>query len=451
MPVIVENMEEILAVKGPAGTMRKNLLDMAMAGIDAVMPENLIPSALTREGDTLTVKGLNGSFSLDISSYERVLVAGAGKASAGMGKALAEIMGDVINGGHINSIENGTIDVHGGEITVTAAGHPVPDRKGLEGAKRIRDIFVSAGENDLIIFLLSGGASSMLPLPVNGITLDDMKNATAALLRSGASIQEMNCVRRHISAVKGGKLSALTKATVLTLIISDVVGNQAESIGSGPTTPDPTTYEEAVAVIRKYGLDGRIPEAVDKAICSDNETIKPGDSRLKGVQNIIIADNGTAVKAMRDVAELRNCRFRTVYDLTGDVDDMAKEMAEQCRPPGLCIGGGEMTVNVQGNGMGGRCQEFVLRLFRHGYRGVALAMGTDGLDGDSGAAGGIFDKEAMAELERKGMGMDEFLERNDSYSLLSGAGTAIITGYTGTNVGDLYILLPFGEKERNKG
>ena len=450
MPVPeIKNIDEILAVKEPARTMRKNLLDMAMAGIEAVIPETLIPSVLTRHGNTITVKGMDGSsLSFDLSDYERIYIAGAGKASADMGRAVAKIMGGYIEGGHINSILDEAISMDRGEITLTRAGHPVPDERGLEGAEKIRGIFASARKDDLIIFLLSGGASSMLSLPAEGIEPEDMITATDALLRSGASIQEMNCVRRHISAVKGGKLAADTEAAVLTLIISDVMGNELESIGSGPTAPDPTTYEDALAVIDRYNLGGKMPERVMQALNEGNETVKPDDPRLKGVRNIIIADNSTAVKAMETVAEKRNCRFRTLHYLTGEVDETAKRLAAECTPPGLCLGGGEMTLTVKGQGKGGRCQEFLLRLFMHGYRGIALATGTDGLDGNSGAAGGIFDTQAMEEAGRRGLFIENFLEQSSSYSLLSELGTAILTGYTGTNVGDLYILLPFGGKRK---
>jgi len=445
----VLNMDEILSVDEPARTMRKNLISMAMAGIEAVMPENLIPSVLARKGDALTVNGNNGPLSFDLSSYDRIHLAGAGKASAEMGKAVAGIIGDLTEGGHINGIEDGEIPVGGGKVSLKRAGHPVPDENSIEGSRKILDIFSSSGKKDLIIFLLSGGASAMLSLPAEGIEKEKLAELTNALLKSGASIQEINCVRRHISQVKGGRLAAMTEATVLTLIISDVVGNQLESIGSGPTAADPTTYADARAVMKKYGLDGRFPSVME-ALDPRNETVKPGDLKMKRVHNIIIADNRTAVKAMEKVAEERKCRFTAFYDITGDVDAVSKKLAGECNPPGLCLGGGEMTVEVSGSGKGGRCQEFVLRLFPNGYRGIALAIGSDGLDGNSGAAGGVFDNAAMKMAVEMGLSLEEFLKESDSYSLLSRLKTAISTGPTGTNVGDLYVMLPFGKSDAEK-
>lgn len=443
MPVPpVKNLSQILSADEPARTMRRNLLDMAMAGINAVMPENIIPSTVKRDEEQLKISGINGSIELNLSSFERILVTGAGKASAGLGRALAGIIGDRVSGGQINGTEDGEI----GEVRLIKAGHPIPDEKGMEGAEEIRRIFTGAGRDDLVVFLLSGGASAMMPLPAKGITLEEKRMANDLLIRSGATIQEINCVRRHISAVKGGRLAANTKATVISLIISDVMGNQLESIGSGATSPDPTTSADAIGILRKYGLEEGMPASVLAALNTEEDTIKPGDARLSRVRNIIIADNSTAVKAMEAVATEKKCRFRVFYSITGDVDDMAERFAGECKPPGLCIGGGEMTAAVSGHGKGGRCQEFVLRLFMHGYRGIALAMGSDGMDGNSGAAGALFDMEAMKLVESRGLHMEEFLEKSDSYWLLSEAGTTIMTGYTGTNVGDIYLMLPFGTR-----
>ena len=361
MPVPpVKNLSQILSADEPARTMRKNLLDMAMAGIDEVMPENIVPLSVKRDGERLKVSGINGSAMLDLSSFERILVTGAGKASAGMASALVEIIRDRISGGQINGIEDGEI----GGIRLTKAGHPVPDEKGMKGAKDIRKIFTEAGREDLIIFLLSGGASAMLPLPAKGITLEEKRMVNELLIRSGATIQEINCVRRHISAVKGGRLAATTKATVISLIISDVIGNELESIGSGPTSPDPSTSADAIRILRKYGLEERIPASVLAALNTEEDTIKPGDARLSRVKAIIIADNSTAVKAMEQVAVSKKCQFRAFYSITGDIDEIAERFARECRPPGLCIGGGEITAAVRGNGKGGRCQELVLRLLR---------------------------------------------------------------------------------------
>jgi glycerate-2-kinase len=343
-------------------------------------------------------------------------------------------------------------------IEVAAAGHPIPDDRGLRAARRILDLAGLLDENDLLIVLISGGASSLLPLPADGLTLRDKQETTTLLLRSGASIAEVNAVRKHLSAIKGGRLAQATRASVLTLILSDVGGDDLGTIGSGPTAPDPTTFQDAVRIIRQYRLWRRLPVRVRIHLVEglagwQEETPTRRHRFFSRVDHVIIGNNRIALDAAAGMA--RNLGYDVVMVdkfLTGRASETGVWMAHlgralqgmNVRRPLLVIAGGEPTVKVQGKGRGGRAQEFALAaaMALQGTRRIwVAAMGTDGRDGPTDAAGAIVDGGTVAQAGRKGYDAADYLSRNDSYTFFKRAEGHIVTGLTGTNVNDLYMLL----------
>ena len=376
--------------------------------------------------------------------FENIFVIGAGKASARMALAMEHLLGRRITCGLINApnpMKLRRIEVH-------EAGHPIPDRRGVAGAKRIAEIARRAGPDDLVIFLMSGGASALLPLPAPGITLANKQKITRSLLACGATIQEINCVRKHISAIKGGQLARLVSpATLVTLILSDVIGDHLDAIGSGPTVADRSTVADARAVCRKYGIGVDLSEAV--------ETPKPSDRIFAKVTNILVGSNVLAVEAA--AREARRLGFHTAILSTavqGEAREVARVYAAIAREihaygrpvarPACVIAGGETTVTIRGKGAGGRNQELALAaaIDIAGLPGtVILSAGTDGTDGPTDAAGAIADGTTLSRADALGMGADEFLGNNDSYHFFEASGDLIKTGPTGTNVADVQLIL----------
>jgi len=345
-------------------------------------------------------------------------------------------------------------------IVVAEAGHPVPDRSGLQAAATLRAMASDLGRRDLLIVLLSGGASSLLPAPVAGITLADKQQTTEKLLRCGASIREINTVRKHLSRIKGGRLAELTKATVVTLILSDVLGDDLSSIASGPTVPDPSTYQDAVAILKRYCIWRSIPHRVRQHLdrgCHGlaSETPKPETSLFRRVRQHIVGNNATAVTAVTRAA--REAGLRTLVDtlaLTGEAREagkrfgvMARNIVREGKPlqsPCCVVAGGETTVTVTGRGAGGRAQEFAAAaaLEIDGLAKVwVVAIGTDGTDGPTDAAGAVIDGNTVARAKRLKVDLKGALKRHNTYPALKRLRQLIITGPTGTNVNDLYLLL----------
>ncbi|MFO0731795.1 MAG: glycerate kinase [Nitrospiraceae bacterium] len=388
----------------------------------------------------------------------RVVVVGAGKASARMAQALEGRLGSRIAAGVVVVKYGHTLPTK--TIRVVEAGHPVPDAPGLAAAQDILNLCRSLGKDDVLIVLLSGGASSLLPSPVPGISLADKQTTTKLLLRSGATIQEMNAVRKHLSAVKGGQLAGITSARVLSLILSDVIGNDLATIGSGPTTPDPTTFRQAKEILDHYDVFHTVPAAVRKRITDGigqlvPETPKPGAALFRRVHNCLIGDNEAAVDAVLLAA--RREKLKTLVlgtTLTGEARDAAKcfgalarEIDVRKRPlrrPCLVVAGGELTVTVRGQGTGGRAQEFALAAASEimGIRnGWVAGFATDGTDGPTDVAGAVVDGQTMARAERAGVSVTQALQENNAYPLFRQLRGHIRTGPTGTNVNDLYLLL----------
>jgi len=346
------------------------------------------------------------------------------------------------------------------KIRIVEAGHPVPDAHGLQAGLAILELIKTLKPDDLLIVLLSGGASSLLPAPPHGISLKDKQQTTTLLLRSGATIQEMNAVRKHLSQVKGGQLAAATAAPVASLILSDVIGNDLGTIGSGPTAPDPTTFREAWGILERYGISRRVPASVrrrlqvgiDKAVA---ETPKAGAPLFRRVHNVLIGDNRAAVDAVAKVAKKEGLRTMILSTtVTGEAREVAKlfgaitrEIDAKGRPvrrPCCVIAGGETTVTVRGQGRGGRAQEFALAaaLEIAGLPDVWVAgFATDGTDGPTSMAGAVVDGETLSRARQRKLDPQGALQENDAYPFFKTLNGHIVTGPTGTNVNDLYLLL----------
>ncbi len=402
-----------------------------------------------------------GTSSIDLTSFRRTFVIGAGKAGSMMAKAVEDRIGDKIEGGFVNVPAKTEKAVKLSKIKLNSAGHPIPDEGSLNGAREILKIAEKAGEGDLVLTLISGGGSALMEYPMEGITLEDLKEMNRLLVLSGADIREINSVRKHVSQIKGGRLArAAYPATVVSLIISDVIGDPLDTIASGPTAPDETTFEDAWEVLENYSLLDKMPESIIKVIKDGldgkiPETPKPGDEIFERVVNIIVANNIKAVQAAERA--LTEMGYNTVVlgsRAQGEARHIGKFLAGLASsiledglpvpPPAAVILGGETTVTVTGNGIGGRNQELVLGAVRAvaGLNGVALgSIGTDGVDGISDAAGAICDGHTLERALEEGLKPETFLKNNDSHTFFSWLGDTIITGPTLTNVMDVMGLV----------
>jgi glycerate 2-kinase len=383
----------------------------------------------------------------------RTVVIGAGKAAAAMAAAVEDEWQGELSGLVITPYDH---DVPTRHIEVVQASHPVPDEAGTRGAQRVLDAVKGLTEDDLVLCLISGGGSALLALPAPGVALEDKQTVTKALLRSGATIHEMNCVRKHLSAIKGGRLgAAAAPARVVTLAISDVPGDDISVIASGPTVADPSTREEALALIRRYRIDA--PESVLEHLQDPaSETPKPGDPSLFGVTAEIIATPRDSLQAAAALARKHGVTPVVLGDtVEGEARDVAlvhaavaREVAQHGRlaaPPAVILSGGETTVTLRGaGGSGGRNQEFLLAL-ASALLGTpcihALACDTDGIDGFSKAAGAVIDPTTPERAASAGINLKESLERQDSGGFFSALGDTVVTGPTRTNVNDFRAIL----------
>ena len=382
----------------------------------------------------------------------KTLVVGAGKAAAAMALAVEQHWPSAapLDGVAITRYQHGLLT---NRIKVIEAGHPVPDASGERAAQDILRRARGLGPNDLLLALLSGGGSSLLSLPVEGIGMEELKATTKELLRCGAPIQDMNTVRKHISSIQGGRLAAACKARVLALIISDVTGDDPTHIGSGPCAPDPSTYQDAEDIIARYGV--RAPASVAahlrRGACGEiAETPKPGDKLFGRVENRVIATAQGSLQAA--AAYFRGQGITPVVlgdSVTGEASEVAKVYAalarqirrhgEPFKPPLALISGGECTVTVRGNGRGGRCSEFLLSLALEldGMPDVhALACDTDGIDGSEDNAGAVLTPDALARATNAGVSAKKLLANNDGYGFFAALNDLIVTGPTRTNVND---------------
>jgi len=436
--------------------MRKEALDIFQASLKAVDPITAVKRFLVRKDDAIIVQGK----SFKLNSFDGVYLIGFGKAAASMARGVEEVLGDDLRAGIIN-VKYDHRDKVSAKIKINEAGHPVPDEAGILGAREIIEFLKQRGERDLVICVISGGGSAIFPLPCEGITLAEKQEITRLLLACGADIKEINAIRKHISQVKGGQLSRIAQpATLITLILSDVIGDPLDSISSGPTSPDQTTFDDCNAILEKYLLLGKIPPAVERHLKSGiqkkiPDTPKHGDPAFTKTHNVIVGSNWEAVLAAKGFAE--RLGYTTMILSTfieGETKDVArvhaaiaKEIRKTGHPiaaPACIISVGETTVTIRGKGLGGRNQEFVLAAamdLRSMENIVILSAGTDGTDGPTDAAGAIADGETMARASQIGMKALAYLQNNDSYHFFERLDDLIKTGPTKTNVMDIRIML----------
>jgi hydroxypyruvate reductase len=339
-------------------------------------------------------------------------------------------------------------------VQVIEAGHPVPDRRGQAASGRLLELAARAGPNALVLFLVSGGGSALAPAPAPPVTLEEKQAVTRLLLAAGAPIGELNAVRKHLSLLKGGLLArAAAPATVVTLALSDVIGDPLDVIASGPTAPDPTTFGDALDVLRRRGLTKRVPPSVSARLRAGArgevaETPKPGEAVFQRVTNMVLGNNRLVTAAAVAAAERLGYRARLLTrELQGEAREVARDLVAQARrlaPPACLVAGGETTVTVRGRGRGGRCQEFALAaaLELTPADGLTvLAAGTDGTDGPTDAAGGLVDAGTAERGARAGADARAALADNDAHGFLARSGDLVVSGPTNTNLLDLYIVL----------
>lgn len=440
---------------GETAGLRRHAVEILGAAVAAADPAAALRRLVRLEGDRLVVSG--EAYDLRAS---RIFVVGAGKASARMAGALEAILGDrlergvvVTKYGHVEPLRR---------VEVVEAGHPLPDAAGLEGARRVAAVASAAGAEDLVIVLISGGGSALLPMPAEGLTLEEKIATTDLLLRSGAAIAEVNTVRKHLSQVKGGGLARLAApARVVTLILSDVLGNPLDAIASGPTVPDPTTFADALAVVDRFGLRSRLPAAVRHhlergAVGEMPDTPKPGDAVFARTQTVVVGDIGLAAAAAVERASALGYHVRMCgTDVEGEARAVGARFGAMVREahagreappvrPACLVMGGETTVTVTGKGRGGRNQELALAaaiLIAGLPQTLVVAFGTDGTDGPTDAAGAVADGTTLARAAARGLDPSAALAGNDTYPFFDALDDLIVTGPTNTNVNDLWVGL----------
>jgi glycerate 2-kinase len=429
--------------------------------VNAVEPRHLIKQKINIENDQLHVD----RYSFDLNKFKRFYVVGGGKAGSKMAQAMEELLGRHLTEGTIN-IPCGTIQKTRC-IELNEVSHPIPNEAGVKGTLRIMDIAQKAEKDDLVICLISGGGSSLMPLPREGISLKDKQVLTNMLLKSGASINEINCVRKHISSFKGGWLAKKAfPATVLNLILSDVMGDSLDSIASGPTVSDPTTFEDAEKILEKYSLWSNAPKSIRKIISEGvrgliEETPKANDVAFSNVYSVIIGNNRTATLAAIDFLNSKRVNALLLADaLTGEARDTASALAKfannafdclaHTSKPLAIVAGGETIVTVKAEGLGGRNQEMALSAALNLKSGdcVFASFSTDGIDGPTDAAGAIVDSQTLKKAKKLGLNPEQYLADNDSYHFFLELNDLINTQATGTNVNDISLFI--GWKNENQ-
>ncbi|MHB8799436.1 MAG: glycerate kinase type-2 family protein [Thermoanaerobaculia bacterium] len=437
---------------------REHLDRIRVAAVAAVEPARAVARILSRDGDLLRA----GDTTVPLAAGASVRLVAAGKAAAAMTEAAAAVLGERLSGGVLVT-KYGHVAGHAlpPAIEVFEAGHPVPDEAGRAAFASVEALLAGCREADVVVALLSGGASALLADPAEPIALSELQVTTGLLLRSGASIVELNAVRKHLSRLKGGQLARLaTPATVVSLILSDVVGDPLDVIASGPTAPDPTTFADAWSVVERRGLADALPATVRARLRAGAEgrlpdTPKPGDPLFDRVHNVLVGSNRLA--ALAAVGEARALGYTTLL-LSTFVEGEAREVArvaaalgrgvlahgDPVPPPACLVFGGETTVTVRGTGRGGRNQELALAaaLALEGIDRVSvMALATDGSDGPTDSSGAIVDGATAGAIRAAGLDPAAALAANDAYPALEAAGAQLRTGPTGTNVNDLTVIL----------
>jgi hydroxypyruvate reductase len=442
------------------GKLRADAETIFWAGINAVDAQKAVAHHLSTDirNDVLRI---GTSTALPLSQFKRVFIVGAGKAAAPMTAALEQVLAPAFTPEGVVNVKYGHTTPRPRFVSLNECGHPLPDSEGVAGARQIERILDQLTEKDLLFVLVSGGASALLPAPAKGITLGEKQHTTDLLLRAGADIFELNAVRKHLSTLKGGQLAVRANpATIVALILSDVIGNRLDVIGSGLTAPDLSTFNDALAVLEKYSLGESVPASVLRRLSMGAhgeiaETPKSDASLHHAVHNLVIGSNRLAIQsAARAAADLGYRTLILSSTLQGEAREIARMHVEILREvissgnpidlPACLLSGGETTVTVRGAGKGGRNQEFALAaaIAAEGLpSAVILSAGTDGTDGPTDAAGAIVDGTTAARAIAMGLSPRESLSRNDSYPILDALGDLFKTGSTGTNVMDLIVLL----------
>lgn len=453
MPATISFDDRILA--NPATRERRLLATRVMrAALEAVEPAEAVRRALRRAGDRLVAGGRE----YDLTRYDRVIVVGAGKASAPMARAVEEILGERVSDGLVVVKYGHTGPTR--RVRLREGGHPIPDDPCVNGTAELVELVEGTGERDLVIVVMSGGGSALLLLPAEGITLADMQRTTDLLLRAGATINELNAVRKHLERAKGGGLARLAQPSdVLALALSDVVGNPLDVIASGPTVPDTSTFADACAIVVRFGVWDELPESVAGRLAAGRageipDTPKPGDQIFERTQTLVVASNELAAQAAVERAEAEGLRalLLSTY-VEGEAREvgivaaaLAREEAASGRPlprPCCLVLGGETTVTVRGTGLGGRNQELALAaaIKLAGVDDVLVAaLATDGNDGPNDGAGALADGTTVARAQSRGLDAERYLADNDSYHFFEALGDLLVTGPTNTNVNDLLFV-----------
>jgi glycerate 2-kinase len=434
---------------------RKAMEEILRAGLDAVDPEQAVQRYVRREGETLFV----GEDSYSLDRFRRVIFAGAGKGSAPMAKALEDILGDRLSDGLI--IVKYGYGMPLKKTSVVEAGHPIPDEAGMKAAGKLLSRLRECTEEDLVIFAFSGGGSALLPAPIPPFTLDEKQACTRLLLECGAAIDEINAIRKHLSRTKGGQLAKEAyPATMISLLLSDVVGDRLDVIASGPTVPDGSTYGDCLGIVERYDLADRLPKGVMEHFRAGiagfvPETPKQGDPVFLQVQNLIVGNNRECLLAAQDKASSLGYHALVLSSqIEGEAREVARVLAAIAKeihqvgvpitPPACILAGGETTVTIHGKGKGGRNQELALAcaMAIDGREGISLfSAGTDGTDGPTDAAGAMADGATCRRAREADLDPHAFLLANDSYSFFESVGDLIKTGPTRTNVMDMICML----------
>jgi glycerate-2-kinase len=441
---------------------------IARAAIARVHPSRMIPSAVSLAEDTLTISGGGTTVREDLSAYRNIVVLGAGKAAAAMAQGLEQVLGERITDGLIVTKYEHGLPLR--RVRTIEAGHPVPDENSLRAGREISALAAGLGADTLCITVVSGGGSALLTLPAEfedySVTLEDVQDTTRLLLAAGAPIQAVNCVRRHLSGIAGGRFAQLVSpARTVALVLSDVVGDQLESIASGLVAPDPTTYADALQTCREWGILANLPSAVKALLEAGGrdeipDTPGPEDPVFATLTPVLIGINAVALEAAREQAE--HLGYHTLVitsQLTGEAREIAKVFSAiaadivrgrgALQRPACILAGGETTVTLRGEGLGGRNQEMALAVLREisdrpsAYAGVTfLSAGTDGTDGPTDAAGAYATAELLLQAPAGTPGaIVDALERNDAYHLFQRLGGLFVSGPTNTNVCDIQVLL----------
>lgn len=442
---------------------QEDLYTIFEKALERVDPVLMVRERMNIRGDNLEITGENENLAFDLKAYPKIIVTGIGKAAAKMAAAVEAILEDRITDGAVITKYGQGANLK--RIKVLEASHPVPDESSISGAWQLHTMAQLACEKTLIINLISGGGSALFSLPREGITLAHLQETTKVLLECGANICEINCIRKHLSQVKGGGFArSAFPARMVSLILSDVMGDRLDTIASGITVPDTTTFAQALAAVEKYGIAAKLPVPVMDVLWAGSqntipETPKPGDPIFTKVSNIILGNNTTACRgAVEHARQLGYHSSLLTSLLTGEAREMAhffasiakdiRRGAAEIKRPAFIVAGGETTVTLKGNGMGGRNQEMALSLLVDVLDTTGtlkdiffLSAGTDGIDGPTDAAGAFVLPCIQKIIEEEHIHPEQYLEANDSYHFFQKTGTLLITGPTNTNVCDLQLLI----------